>query len=444
MLNPDESWSPARLIPTSGIKGVREQETRATSALLSVMEAVPEFGKALLRRVGAPAEKIKCWVEVPFKLPNGDVVRPDGAISVMGRGKQWTALVEVKTDRSKLGREQLETYLDVCKAEKYDALISISNQFSPIPGVHPVVVDRRKVQSVELHHLSWNAVLTDAVLQHEHRGVSDPDQAWILGELIHYLEHPSSGAMHFDDMGSSWVAVRDGARNGTLRENDPAVADVVATWEELTRYMCLTFGRLLGEDVQQVLSRREREDYALRRAQLVRELADQASLSCVLRVPDAIGDIVLTADLRAKMVSASVSLTAPREGRPKTRLNWLIRQLGRSPENTRIDVSFEGTRRTTSELLRDLREDSDKGLDQVRSNAPRYFRVALSVDMGTKKGSGSGSFIGSVTDILDDFYGNVVQNLKTWAPRAPRLPAPVQEETVRDESEELSETVATD
>lgn len=130
MVNSDGNWNPARLIPTSGIKGAREQETRATSALLSVMESVPEFGRALLRRVGAPAGKIKCWVEVPFKLPNGDVVRPDGAISVTGRGRQWTALVEVKTDRSKLSREQLETYLDVCKTENYDALISISNQFS--------------------------------------------------------------------------------------------------------------------------------------------------------------------------------------------------------------------------------------------------------------------------------------------------------------------------
>jgi hypothetical protein len=431
----DEKWNPARLIPTSGIKGAKEQETRATSALLSVMESVPEFGKSLLKRVGAPAGKIHCFVEVPFKLPNGVVVRPDGAITVSGRGKEWTALVEVKTDRSKLGREQLENYLDVCKAQKYDALISISNQFSPIPGVHPVEVDRRKIQTVGFHHLSWNAILTESVLQHEHRGISDPDQAWILGELIYYLEHPSSGAMHFDDMGPSWVTVRDGARNGTLRENDPGV---VATCEELTRYLGLTLGRQLGADVQQVLSRREREDYSLRRAQLVSELANHSSLTCTFRVPNSVGDIVLSADLKSRMVSASVSLPAPREGRPKTRMNWLIRQLGQAPENTRIDVSFEGTRRTTSELLLNLREDSDQGLDEIKSNVPRYFQVALSADMGSEKSSGSGSFIDSVTNILDEFYGDVIQNLKTWAPRAPRLPDAPQE------AQEIAETTPSD
>jgi len=143
--------------------------------------------------------------------------------------------------------------------------------------------------------------------------------------------------------------------------------------------------------------------------------------------------------LKSRMVSASISLPAPREGRPKTRLNWLVRQLGQAPETTRIDVSFEGTRRTTSELLRNLREDSDRGLDEIKSNAPRSFQVALSADMGSKKGSGSGSFIGSVTDILDEFYGDVVQNLKTWAPRAPRLP-----DATQGEMNETVESTTTD
>ncbi|MBT3942093.1 MAG: hypothetical protein HOC77_10625 [Chloroflexi bacterium] len=424
-----------KLASSADNPNIRDKRNPRTGDASYISVTFCDFSGSRIRTVvaktgGAPAGNIECWVEIPFEIASGDVVRPDGAISITRRGKRWTALVEVKTDRTKLGVDQLETYLDVCKSEKFDALISISNQFSPIPGVHPVVVNRRKIQSVELHHLSWNAVLTDAVLQHEHRGVSDPDQAWILSELIHYLEHPSSGAMHFDDMGSSWVAVRDGARNGTLRENDPGVVDVVATWEELTRYLSLTLGRTLGADVQQVLSRREREDYGLRRSQLTRELAVNASLSSTYRVPNSVGDIVVSADLKAKMVAASISLSAPREGRPRTRLNWLIRQLGRAPDNTRIDTSFEGTRRTTSELLGRLREDPDKGLDEHRSNAPRAFRIALSADMGIKKGSGTGSFIGSVTDILDECYGTIVQNLKAWAPRAPRLPKLNPEESI--------------
>jgi hypothetical protein len=46
----EESWHEARLIPTSGINGADEQERRATSALLAVVSAVREFGRALVSR----------------------------------------------------------------------------------------------------------------------------------------------------------------------------------------------------------------------------------------------------------------------------------------------------------------------------------------------------------------------------------------------------------
>lgn len=44
----EDGWRPARLIPTTAIGGHDEQEQRATSLLLAVMGAVPEFGKTLL------------------------------------------------------------------------------------------------------------------------------------------------------------------------------------------------------------------------------------------------------------------------------------------------------------------------------------------------------------------------------------------------------------
>src|ERR1700754_757297 len=101
--NPREGWHPARLIPTVGIKGQEEQERRATSSLLAVMRAVPEFGHALLRELGAPKSPvIETFTEVRFKDPAGRVVIPDGAI-VCERGKKTgTCLVEVKTGRARL------------------------------------------------------------------------------------------------------------------------------------------------------------------------------------------------------------------------------------------------------------------------------------------------------------------------------------------------------
>lgn len=59
----DETWHEARLIPTSGFNGAEEQERRATSALLAVLTAVREYGRSLLKPLGAPAGTIQTYSE---------------------------------------------------------------------------------------------------------------------------------------------------------------------------------------------------------------------------------------------------------------------------------------------------------------------------------------------------------------------------------------------
>src|SRR5690554_3927638 len=75
----EQSWHVARLIPTSGINGADEQERRATSALLSVMSSVKEFGRALTGPLGAPAGRLETFIEVPFVLGDKKIF-PDGLI----------------------------------------------------------------------------------------------------------------------------------------------------------------------------------------------------------------------------------------------------------------------------------------------------------------------------------------------------------------------------
>src|SRR4051812_29350667 len=105
----EESWHQARLIPTSGINGADEQERRATSALLAVMSAVREFGRAMTQPFGAPAGVLETYVEVPFVWAEKKCF-PDGLIRVTRGQRSWTALVEVKTGTNDLATEQLETY----------------------------------------------------------------------------------------------------------------------------------------------------------------------------------------------------------------------------------------------------------------------------------------------------------------------------------------------
>ncbi len=159
----EENWQPARLIPTSGISGPDEQETRATSALLAVLPVVRDFASALLRPFGAPSGAIETFIEVPLLHADGRTVRPDGVIQISRGQRSWTALVEVKTGNNDLGREQVESYLDIAKDNAFDAVLTISNQIAPAAGVHPVDVDKRKLRKVALHHVSWAEIVSSGV-----------------------------------------------------------------------------------------------------------------------------------------------------------------------------------------------------------------------------------------------------------------------------------------
>jgi hypothetical protein len=136
-------WQQARIIPVSEIGSTAEAEQRATSALLAVLGIVRPFSKALLSPYGASKAdraQVDCFVEVTFKDANGKAVRPDGLIQVSyGTKAPWIALVEVKTGKSTLDTDQINSYWDVARTEGFDAVLTISNEIAPSPGVHPTV-----------------------------------------------------------------------------------------------------------------------------------------------------------------------------------------------------------------------------------------------------------------------------------------------------------------
>jgi hypothetical protein len=416
----DQEWNPARLIPTVGIRGQEEQEKRATSTLLAVMRAVPEFGHALVKELGAPKGKISTFAEVRFKDADGMVSIPDGAI-VVERGKtRWCCLVEVKTGAADLTSEQVSRYLDLARENDLHAVLTVSNQITPSVSHSPVAVDGRKLRRVSLSHFSWWRVITEAVVQHRFRGISDPDQAWILGELIAYLDHEASGASGFTDMGTEWVKVRDGARAGTLRVADKEVRSVAERWDQFGQYLALGLSQDLGRDV--TMARPRRQTYEQRVDALVRSLADAGVMDTSVRVPDTVAPLAITADLRTRQVHTSVTIDAPKEGRPGARINWLLRQLKDAPDSLRIEARFAGARETSSVLLAEAREYPQRLLSATDpKRAPRAFMLTLSRPLGTKRGKAKGSFIHDTRVQAFEFYRELVQNLKAWQAKPPKL-----------------------
>lgn len=343
----------------------------------------------------------------------------------------WTALVEVKTGGNELQREQLENYLDVAREHRFDALITISNEIPPAAGVHPTVVDKRKLKSVSMHHLSWTEVLAAAVMQKEFRGVADPDQAWILGELIRYLEHPKSGAVEFTDMGASWVPVRDAVTAGTLRRTDKDAAQLAARFDALLRYATLKLGQRLGTDVTQILSRAEVATPALRIAALTDMLVNDGRLSGALRIPNTVSPLTVTIDVRANQVTGSFSISAPAEGKPLTRINWLLRQLKDAPDTLRIEAFAVRQRGGNAELLGAVRDNPSVFItDPTREF--KSFTVTRIAKMGTNRLAGRNGLVDSVMDSIVTSYDLIGQHLKDWTAAPPRLRKP--DEVVVDEA----------
>jgi len=328
----------------------------------------------------------------------------------------------VKTGTNELATEQIENYLDVAREQGFDAVVTISNEIAAMAGQHPTKVDKRKTRKVAMHHLSWSHVLSAAVVQKEHRGVADPDQAWILGELIRYLEHPRSGALEFDDMSAAWAPVREAVAAGTLRQTDKTAPEVAARFDALLRYCSLQLGRRLGDEVTPSISRKELADPALRISALVSRLASERVLGGAIRIPNTAGLLVVTADLRANQITCYVDIDAPHEGRPATRLNWLIRQLRSAPDSLRVEAFAMHSRGAgTAELLKDIRESPAILIADPTKELLRMFRVALSTPMGAKRGRGHGSFIDSLAEAINSFYSEVMQNLKAWTATPPKM-----------------------
>jgi hypothetical protein len=153
----------------------------------------------------------------------------------------------------------------------------------------------------------------------------------------------------------------------------------------------------------------------------VNSLVGEGELRGAIRIPNAVAPVHIVADLRAGQITCYIDIDAPKEGRPTTRVNWLLRQLRTAPGDVRLEAFVANARGAgATELLAKVREDPSLLVADPKRDI-RAFRIALSSPMGAKRGTGRGGFIDSVLDLVDSFYGDVVQNLKAWAAAPPKM-----------------------
>ena len=415
---------PARLIP---VVAPSRKEERIVSILLSTLTVVRPLAKELLDRCGVrmgKTSKLRSYTEVEFS-GNGDssAHRPDGVLRVVTRNVSWAALVEAKIDKALINEEQVHRYAEVARRHGASAVITISNQLVSVPTHIPYSVPKRIANHVSFFHFSWISILTRASLILRDMGGLDTEQAFILGEMVRFFEHSSSGVRRFDQMNSEWRGLILGVRSeAKFRRYSPEIEHTVASWFQEERDICLILNRRITKRVALRLTRKYRLDPELRLRETCDRLIANHELRSVFTIQDAANDLEVTANLQRRTISCSMALSAPRNKlRASARINWLLRQLNRV-ENTNVIVRahWPGRAMPTQASLAQAFADG-KCLESDQSGAaPLRFEVIMLRELGARF-SGRKTFIEDLEDLIPDFYDKVGQKLRAWVPPPPPI-----------------------
>ncbi|WP_405236091.1 hypothetical protein [Lentisalinibacter orientalis] len=419
-----KSGEAARLHPTVPDS---KKEEKATAILLATFRVVPDFARAMLSGAGIKVGKrsqIECYTEVALEIPGEKrKIRPDGLIVITTGKKRWTAFIESKTGTSELKQDQCEEYLQLAKLLGIDAVLTISNQYSTVPTHHPIRVSKAKTKKVGFFHFSWLSIMYSATLQIDSHSIEDPEQAFLLKELIRFLKHPSSGVSTFSRMPKDWTTLCSAVKQGAaLKKTDPMLSEVVLSWHQLVRFLALELTASVSEPVQVKLARKYIKESSERVADDKDRVLKSATLISELSIPNAASPMLVAADLRRRTLNLGMKLEAPGDKkRASATINWLLRQL-KGLERDDLLIRAIWPRRTpdTTASLAQAREDVNCLIHENTKDLPQSFEVIRVIDLAGKFG-GVKTFVESAANEVPAFYKDVGEHLRAWVAPPPKL-----------------------
>jgi hypothetical protein len=436
---------PARLFP---VLSETSKEGRTLSIFLSCLENVSAFGRTLLGSLGVrigPRGKIDTFTEVEFKkTPGEEKNRPDGLVIVRTGRSVWTALVEAKVGSANLTNDQIESYLTLAKANNINAVITLSNQFTPLPTHHPLSISPMLTRKVELFHWSWGHVITQAQLLRDQEEVEDREQLILLSELQRFLLHPSSGVKEFDQLPTAWselcANVAAGSRIGI---RDPLCQEAVGGWHQALDRMTGMLSRQIGDHVRVAMAPGEANDPAKRLKSALAELSSATCLRSEIIIPDAAGRLQISADLQKRVLCFQLRLKAPGDRQStKARLRWLLNQLGNSNSaDLHIRFAWPGSSPATQYTLAALRDDASLAVRDRPDMAPHAFDILLVRELGARFAQPR-NFVTELLNAASHFHDNVSGHVAAWQAKPgkitgeKRTPASVSAEALRDQVEQ--------
>lgn len=410
---------PARLIP---VAHASQKERSAASVFLSALTVVRPFAESVLSTINksvGPRTSLTAFTEVVFKdCPDGDKCRPDGLLILSTPKTEWRAVIEAKIGTGKISADQLTRYTKLAAHNKIDAVITISNELAVMPDHPPYEVPPKIGGKVEVYHWSWMRLVTlGTMLLSQADETFDPEQHFLLKEVLRYFSHENVDVRGFHQMNPEWPGLLERIQSGAeLNKTDANVLKTIAAWHQEQSDLCLLLARKLRVPVSLKIKKSHRSDQTARVNADADELVATKRLSATFDVPNIAAPIEVTANALKRNIVCQMSVDAPEDKRRyESRLNWLLRQL---PEETdaRIGIHIRWKNGGNSfGWITDLRSNP-KIADIDRQGAlPKCFDVITVTDLG-RKFSGTKNFIDVLETALPQFYDSIARHIRPWQP----------------------------
>jgi hypothetical protein len=237
------------------------------------------------------------------------------------------------------------------------------------------------------HSFSWLSLVSKAILISDNKAIEDAEQAYILNELVLYLDHESSGVTSLAKMHSAWKdSCTDVHQGVVLSKNSDVVRNSVSSWHQLQRYLSLKLSMSIGSQVTIHLTRQRANDAELNLHEDCATLSQKNFLDTDFVIKNAASNLRFCADFLRRTITISMKLEAPKDvSRATASINWLTRQIrGLDIDSVTIRAHWPGRVLMTSESLQGVIDDPKVLLPPGENILPSYLEVARVIDLAVR------------------------------------------------------------
>jgi hypothetical protein len=413
------------------------KELIATSTLLAVFRIVPELLAELIKDTGISINNrtaLETFTEVGVaKSPNSKSDRPDGFIYIKNRN-EWTSLVEAKVGNNSLNPEQVSKYVEDARANGIDAVITISNEFTPRVDQSPISLPKRLLTKVKLYHLSWRLILSSAILLKSKSQIEDREKSFVLDELIKFLRDDSVGNKSFTQMPMAWIDICNDASIGAkFKNSDPKVNEASSALMEEFSEIALNLTDHLGVECNTKLPNSSKNDRNAWQSHIAKTITDKKMGLCAFTIPNAANDLELEIDLAKNSITVGMELKAPEDRSTLSgKINWLSRQL-KTLDDKKSFIKVRWKSRAADEFIELSKLEPDYFKGRELNTTILSFTPLMQLH-SSKLFKSRKNFITELEKLVLEFYDIHAQYLKQWVPKAPK---PIENIEIDDETQAL-------